>query len=281
MPDDEKSTVNDFRAALLQTTSTNLMPENINVVSQMIRDAVTDGADFVMPPEPVGLMERRTHAVFEKTFAEESDPGLAAFRELASELGIWLLIGSLAIKLSDDKLANRSFLINAQGEVAARYDKIHMFDVDLPNGESYRESKNYRPGITAMVAETPWGALGMSVCYDLRFPNLYRELAQAGAKMLTVPAAFTQTTGQAHWHILLRARAIESGCFVFAPAQCGIHADGRETFGHSLVVAPWGEILSDGGEASGIIMADIDLSRIETARSAVPSLNHDRVFSGP
>jgi predicted amidohydrolase len=281
MPDDEKSTVNDFRAALLQTTSTNLMPENINVVSQMIRDAVTDGADFVMTPETVGLMERRTHAVFEKTFAEESDPGLAAFRELASELGIWLLIGSLAIKLSDDKLANRSFLINAQGEVAARYDKIHMFDVDLPNGESYRESKNYRPGITAMVAETPWGALGMSVCYDLRFPNLYRELAQAGAKMLTVPAAFTQTTGQAHWHILLRARAIESGCFVFAPAQCGIHADGRETFGHSLVVAPWGEILSDGGEASGIIMADIDLSRIETARSAVPSLNHDRVFSGP
>jgi predicted amidohydrolase len=227
------------------------------------------------------LMERRTHAVFEKTFAEQSDPGLAAFRELASELGIWLLIGSLAIKLSDDKLANRSFLINAQGEVAARYDKIHMFDVDLPNGESYRESKNYQPGITAMVAETPWGALGMSVCYDLRFPNLYRELAQAGAKMLTVPAAFTRTTGQAHWHILLRARAIESGCFVFAPAQCGIHADGRETFGHSLVVAPWGEILSDGGEAPGIIMADIDLSRIKTARSAVPSLNHDRLFSGP
>jgi len=271
----------DFRAALLQTTSTNQMTENIGAVSQMIREAAGAGADFIMMPETVGLMERRSRAVFEKVCEEESDPSLAAFRALAAEFGKWLLIGSLAIKISDNKLANRSFLIDGQGDVIARYDKIHMFDVNLPNGESYRESKNYQPGSDAVVADTPWGPLGMSVCYDLRFPHLYRALAQAGARMLTVPAAFTRTTGQAHWHILLQARAIETGCFVFAPAQCGTHADGRETFGHSLVVAPWGEILADGGAAPGIITADIDMSRVDKARTAVPSLDHDRKYSGP
>lgn len=270
-----------FRAALLQTTSTNETTENIATLSQMIRDAAAAGADFVMMPETVGLMERRTRAVFEKTHLEDDDPGLAAFRALAAELGVWVLIGSLAIRVSDDKLANRSFLVNDMGEIVARYDKIHMFDVDLPNGESYRESKNYQPGATAIVAETPWGPLGMSVCYDLRFPYLYRALAKAGAQMLTVPAAFTRPTGEAHWHLLLRARAVETGCFVFAPAQCGTHVDGRETYGHSLVVAPWGEILEDGGEVPGVIMADIDFAQVVKARAAVPSLTHDRDFSGP
>ena len=281
LSEDVPTVTGGFKAALLQTTSSNEMNENIGTVSQLIRDAAAVGADFIMTPEAVGLMERRTRAVFEKTFEEKGDPGLAAFRELAAELGVWLLLGSLAIKISDDKLANRSFLINAQGEIAARYDKIHMFDVDLPNGESYRESKNYRPGDRAVVADTPWGCLGMSVCYDLRFPKLYRDLAQAGARMLTVPAAFTRTTGQAHWHTLLQARAIETGCFVFAPAQCGTHADGRETYGHSLVVAPWGEILADGGDAPGVVLAEIEMSRIDAARGAVPSLKHDRLFSGP
>ena len=269
-----------FRAALLQTTSSNEMAENIATVSQMIRDATTDGADFVMTPETVGLMERRTKLVFQKTNSEESDPGLAAFRDLAAELGVWLLIGSLAVRVSNDKLANRSFLIDDRGGVVARYDKIHMFDVDLPNGESYRESKNYAPGDQAVVAATPWGQLGMTVCYDLRFPYLYRALAKSGARMLTVPAAFTKTTGEAHWRTLMTARAIETGCYVFAPAQCGTHADGRETFGHSLVISPWGEVLADGGTAPGVVMADVDMSRVEKARAAVPSLKHDREFNG-
>ena len=270
-----------FRAALLQITSSNDMAENIAAVSRMIRDAASDGADFVLTPETTGLMERRTKAVFEKACTEESDPGLAAFRELAADLGIWLLIGSLAVKLSADKLANRSFLIDDQGGVVARYDKIHMFDVDLPGGESYRESKNYTPGDKAVIAETPWGPLGMTVCYDLRFPYLYRALAKGGARMLTVPSAFTKTTGEAHWHLLMRARAIETGCFVFAPAQCGTHADGRETFGHSLVVAPWGEVLADGGKSPGIVVADVDPASTDKARAAVPSLTHDKPFDGP
>jgi predicted amidohydrolase len=270
-----------FRAALLQITSSNDMAENIAAVSRMIRDAASDGADFVLTPETTGLMERRTKAVFEKACTEENDPGLAAFRELAADLGIWLLIGSLAVKLSADKLANRSFLIDDQGGVVARYDKIHMFDVDLPGGESYRESKNYTPGDKAVIAETPWGPLGLTVCYDLRFPYLYRALAKGGARMLTVPSAFTKTTGEAHWHLLMRARAIETGCFVFAPAQCGTHADGRETFGHSLVVAPWGEVLADGGKSPGIVVADVDPSSTDKARAAVPSLTHDKPFDGP
>lgn len=278
MAENSASPGDGFRAALIQTTSTNEMAENIASVSGRIREAATDGADFVMTPETTGLMERQTKAVFEKTYPEESDPGLAAFRDLAAELGVWLVIGSLAVRVSNDKLANRSFLVSGSGDVVARYDKIHMFDVDLPNGETYRESKNYQPGDTAVVAQTPWGPLGMTVCYDLRFPYLYRALAKGGARMLTVPAAFTKTTGEAHWHILLRARAIETGCFVFAPAQCGTHVDGRETFGHSLVITPWGDALADGGSAPGVVMADVDLTLIEKARTAVPSLTHDRKF---
>ena len=181
----------------------------------------------------------------------------------------------------ENRLANRSFLIDNSGAIVARYDKIHMFDIDLPNGESYRESGAYRPGGHTVVAETPWGRLGMSVCYDVRFPHLYRALAQAGADFLGVPSVFTVPTGRAHWHVLLRARAIENGCFVFAPAQWGEHAGGRRSYGHSLIVDPWGEVLADGGEETGIVTARIDPARVAEARRSVPSLTHDRAFTPP
>jgi predicted amidohydrolase len=183
--------------------------------------------------------------------------------------------------IEEGKVANRSFLLNDKGEIAATYDKIHLFDVDLPNGERYRESKNYVPGGTARLAETPWGPLGMSVCYDLRFPQLYRAYGQAGAFYLSIPAAFTKVTGEAHWHVLQRARAIENGCFVFAPAQCGKHDDGRTTFGHSLIIDPWGAILADGGTEPGVIVAEIDPAKVAEARGRVPSLRHDRAFAAP
>ncbi|MDA0338719.1 MAG: carbon-nitrogen hydrolase family protein [Proteobacteria bacterium] len=264
--------------ALIQTNSTNEIEPNVTIVSDMIRDAAGQGADLVMLPEVVSLMETRSKIIFERAQAEADDPALKAFRALADQLGIWLHTGSLPIRLSDTKIANRSFLINPSGVVTATYDKIHMFDVDLPGGENYRESKNYQPGDRAVVADLPWGKLGLSVCYDLRFPALYRTLAQAGATFLCVPAAFTRVTGQAHWHILLQARAIETGCYVFAAAQTGKHDNGRETFGHSLVVAPWGEIIADGGEEVGIVTADIDPAKVDEARSRVPSLSHDRDF---
>ena len=214
---------------------------------------------------------------------------LAALREVAQETGVWLLIGSLAIDLSrepgtaggEHRLANRSYLVDPGGAVVAHYDKIHMFDVDLAGGESYRESNAFRPGGRAVLAETPWGVLGMTVCYDLRFPHLYRTLAQAGADFLAIPSAFTVPTGKAHWHVLLRARAIENGCLVFAPAQWGEHAEGRRTYGHSLIVDPWGEVLADAGEGVGIVSARIDLAAIAKARRMVPSLQHDRPFTEP
>jgi len=185
------------------------------------------------------------------------------------------------VRVAEDKAANRSILLDPAGRIAARYDKIHMFDVNVPDGQSYRESRAFRPGDVAVLADLPWGRLGLTVCYDLRFPYLYRALAQAGASFLSVPSAFTKLTGEAHWHVLLRARAIETGCFVFAPAQCGTHAEGRQTYGHSLIVAPWGEVLADGGEAPGVVLAEIDPARVDTARSMVPALRHDRRFTGP
>ena len=225
----------------------------------------------------------------DKARREADDPFLAGTRDLARELGIWLLLGSLVIDPAgepgategEERLANRSFLIDAAGGIVARYDKIHMFDIDLPGGESYRESNAYRPGNHTVVAETPWGRLGMSVCYDLRFPHLYRALAQAGADFLAVPSVFTVPTGRAHWHVLLRARAIENGCFVFAPAQWGEHTAGRKSYGHSLIVDPWGEVMGDGGEEVGIVTARIDPGRIAEARGMVPSLRHDRAFTPP
>ena len=189
---------------------------------------------------------------------------------MARKLGIYVHVGSLAIKISPDRAANRGFLIDPKGEIAARYDKIHMFDVDLEGGESYRESRTYRPGEQAVLADLPWGRLGLTICYDLRFPALYRALAEAGATMLTIPSAFTQQTGEAHWHVLIRARAIENGCFVFAAAQGGKHENGRETFGHSLIVDPWGRILAEGGIEPGVVMAEIDLGEVAKARSRDP-----------
>ena len=270
-----------FRAACVQLRSSDDVAENIRVASDLIRTARAKGANFIATPENTTLMAPDGGAKLEKSFSEEADPALPAFRQLAEELGTWLLIGSLAIKVSDTKTANRSFLIDPKGRIAARYDKIHLFDVDLPSGETYRESNTVAGGARAVTTELPWGTIGLSICYDVRFPKLYRALAHKGAFLLTVPSAFTETTGKAHWHVLLRARAIENGAFVMAPAQGGTHANGRQTYGHSLIIAPWGEILAEAGTEPGVILADIDPAAVTNARSRVPSLRHDRDFEGP
>ena len=277
-----------FTAACIQHTAGPDPEPNLRTVADLVRRARDAGAEFIMTAEASNLIEsgRRRR---DKARPEADDPFLAGMRELARELGAWLLLGSLVIDPAgepgaapgEERLANRSFLMDASGRIVARYDKIHMFDIDLPSGESYRESNAYRPGGRTVVAETPWGRLGMSVCYDLRFPHLYRALAQAGADFLAVPSVFTVPTGRAHWHVLLRARAIENGCFVFAPAQWGEHAGGRKSYGHSLIVEPWGEVLADGGEQTGFVTARIDPGRIAEARRSVPSLTHDRAFAPP
>ena len=271
-----------FTAACVQMRSSCDVAENIAAAKTLVREAASKGADLVMTPEMTSLLVTRTSDLFDKAREEKDDEALAAFRALAKEKGIWLLLGSLPIRLSDAKVANRSFLLSPEGEVAASYDKIHMFDVDLEVGESYRESRNYEPGTEAVLARLPWGRIGLTICYDVRFPQLYRTLAQAGADFLTVPAAFTRQTGEAHWHTLLRARAIETGCFVFAPAQGGKHECGRETYGHSLIIAPWGEVLAEAAnDEPGVILAGIDMERIASARRKVPSLGHDRGFILP
>jgi predicted amidohydrolase len=270
-----------FTAACIQLAS-DIEPEaNVAAGAEAIRRAREGGADFVLTPETTDMMEMKRRDAFAKAKGEGEHPGLAQLSGLAGELGCWLLIGSLVIRLSDERLANRSFLIDPAGRIAARYDKIHMFDVEVPDGQSYRESKAYRAGESAVLADLPWGRLGLSVCYDLRFPQLYRTLAQAGADFLTVPSAFTRLTGRAHWHVLLRARAIETGCFVLAPAQCGETSQGRQTYGHSLIVAPWGEVLAEAGEAPGVIFAEIDPARVAEARRMIPALGHDRPFEAP
>jgi predicted amidohydrolase len=270
-----------FRAACVQLRSSGDVAENIRVASALIREAGARGADFIATPENTTLMAPDGGAKLERSFSEQADPALPVFRALAAELGVWLLIGSLAIKVSDAKTANRSFLIDPKGGVAARYDKIHLFDVDLPSGEKYRESNTVAGGGRAVAADLPWGKLGLTVCYDLRFPQLYRTLAQAGAVLFSVPAAFTETTGKAHWHMLLRARAIENSAFVIAPAQGGTHAGGRRTYGHSLIVAPWGEVLAEAGTDPGVIVADVDPELALEARTRIPSLHHDRPFEAP
>ena len=270
-----------FRAGCVQLTSANEVEPNIQTSSTLIREAVNLGADLVLMPEMVSLLEMSSKKMFARVALQDDDKALKAYRSLADELSIWILVGSLPILTPEGKVANRSFLLNDSGEITATYDKIHLFDVDLPNGETYRESKNYVPGAAAKLARTPWGPLGMSVCYDLRFPYLYRAYGHAGAKFLSIPAAFTKVTGEAHWHVLQRARAIENGCFVFAPAQCGKHADGRTTFGHSLIVDPWGEVLADGGTEPGVIVAEIDPAKVDEAHGRVPSLRHDRAFTPP
>jgi predicted amidohydrolase len=268
-----------FRAACVQLRSGLDIAANVAAATKLIRDAKAAGAAFIATPEMTSLFEAETDALFAKVKVEADDAALKAFRALAEELSLWLLIGSLPIKVGERQCANRSFLIDPKGKITARYDKIHMFDVDLPGGEVYRESRNYRPGESASLADLPWGKLGLSVCYDLRFPQLYRALAKAGASFLAIPAAFTHVTGQAHWHVLQRARAIETGCYVIAPAQGGTHENGRRTFGHSLIVDPWGAILAEAGEDPAIVVADIDPAKVTEARGRVPALTHDRPFS--
>ncbi|HOZ32253.1 MAG TPA: carbon-nitrogen hydrolase family protein [Tabrizicola sp.] len=276
-----------MRAALIQLNVSDDPAANLVATLGFVRQAVAAGAGFVLTPELTnGLSSSRAHqrSVFRH---EADDPTLAALRAEAKAAGIWLLIGSLGLLTqdADGRFANRSFLVDPQGEIAARYDKIHMFDVNVSDTEVYRESEGYRPGSAAVVAKTPFARIGMTVCYDVRFPALYRRLAQAGAQVITVPAAFNHITGAAHWETLLRARAIETGCFVLAPAQTGFHPEtpgkGRRTHGHSLAIAPWGEILADAGTEPGVTLVDLDLARVAEARRRVPSLSHDRGFDGP
>ena len=267
-----------FKIGLVQMRSGLLPATNLAAARGLIEQAVEAGAQYVLTPEMTNIMEVKRERLFAAITDEENDPTLAALRETARKHAIYLHIGSLAIKVSPDKAANRSFLIDRRGRIMARYDKIHMFDVDLANGESYRESNNFRPGELAVLADLPWGRLGLTVCYDLRFPSLYRALAEAGATFFSIPAAFTKQTGGAHWHVLMRARAIENGCFVFAAAQGGTHENGRATFGHSLVVDPWGQILAEAGSDPGIIVADVDPAVVATARARIPSLLHGRRF---
>ena len=276
-----------MRAALIQLTVTDDPAANLAATECFIRQAVQGGAGFVLTPEMTNcLSSSRDHqrAIFR---SEEGDETLAGLRRAAKEHGIWLLIGSLGLLTQDEdgRFANRSFLIAPDGTIAARFDKIHMFDVNVSETEVYRESAAYRPGAQAVVADAGWAKIGMSVCYDLRFPQLYRRLAQGGAQVITIPAAFNHITGAAHWETLVRARAIETGCFVLAPAQTGFHAEahgkGRRTHGHSLAVAPWGEVLADAGADPGVAFIDLDLSQVAEARGRVPSLSHDREFTGP
>ena len=270
-----------FRAACVQMTSGRELRPNIADAVALIDRAADAGATFVATPENTTQIEPKKARMLAEAESEDAHPAIPAFSEVAANRGLWLLIGSLTVKLTESLCANRSILFAPSGAIAARYDKIHMFDVDIPDGQSYRESAAFQPGTEAVVADLPWARVGLSVCYDLRFARLYRTLAKAGAHVLTVPAAFTEFTGRAHWHVLLRARAIETGCFVIAPAQCGEHAGGRRTYGHSLIVAPWGEVLADGGEQPGVVTADIDLSKVEEARTMVPALSHDRSFASP
>ncbi len=276
-----------MRAGLVQLTVTDDSAANLEATLALVREAAAGGADWVLTPECTNaLSSSRDHqrAIFR---LEEDDATLAALRKEASRLGIWLLIGSLALltRDADGRFANRSILIAPDGTISARYDKIHMFDVNVSETEIYRESAGYRPGDRAVLADTPLGHIGMTVCYDVRFPALYRHLAQAGAEILTVPAAFNHITGSAHWEVLLRARAIETGCFVLAPAQTGFHAEshgkGRHTHGHSLAISPWGEVLADGGKDPGVTLVEIDLAQVAAARGRIPSLSHDRPFGAP
>jgi deaminated glutathione amidase len=268
-----------FTAAMVQMR-TGLLPEpSFEQAASLIREAARQGADYVQTPEVSNMMQQSRKALFEHLAAEEDDRSLKAYRALAAELKIHLHIGSLALRASPEKAVNRSFLIGPDGTLLASYDKIHMFDIDLPGGESYRESANYQPGETAVTADLPWGRLGLTICYDVRFPALYRALAESGAAFFSVPSAFTRKTGEAHWHTLLRARAIENGCFVFAAAQTGLHENKRETYGHSLIVDPWGTVLAEAGVEPGVIITKIDPARVATARKTVPSLQHGRRFS--
>lgn len=271
--------------ALIQTRTPATQAAALAHVEPLIRQAAAQGAKFILTPEGSNLLEQRKDRRGLAIVSERQDAVVLGLRHLAAELGVWILMGSAIVKseqAGDDRAANRSLLIDANGGIVARYDKLHVFDVDLPNGETYRESSTIRPGDGAVVADTPWGRLGLTVCYDIRFPHLFRQLAKAGAGMISVPAAFTVPTGEAHWETLLRARAIETGAFVLAPAQGGTHEDGRRTWGRSTVVGPWGEVIARlDHDEPGVLHARLDVSAVEKARSSVPALRHDREFTAP
>jgi predicted amidohydrolase len=267
-----------FCVGLVQMRSGRALQANVDAAAKLIGEAKERGADYVLTPEMTNIMEVNRDRFLAAIVPEENDASLAMFREIARKLSIFLHVGSLAVRATPEKAANRAFLIDPRGEIVARYDKIHMFDVDLTGGESYRESRSYRPGELAVLYDLPWGRLGITICYDLRFPALYRALAEGGASFLAIPSAFTKQTGEAHWHVLNRARAIENGCFVFAAAQGGKHENGRETFGHSLVVDPWGRVLAEGGVEPGVVLAEIDPAEVAAARARIPSLQHGRRF---
>ena len=270
-----------FIAACVQTTSLPDPAVTMDSVGPLIRGARAAGADFITTPEVVSMLGPRPAVIANAQPMEDHD-GVKAFQALAEETGAWLLAGSMVVKVGEEKLANRSMLFSPDGKLAATYDKIHMFDVDLEGGESYRESATYQPGENACLTDLPWGKLGMTVCYDMRFPYLYRDLAHAGAQFLTVPSAFTVPTGRAHWHVLLRARAIETGCFVIAAAQVGQHFPKRKTYGHSIIVSPWGEVLAEAeADEPGFITAEIDVAKVKEARQMVPSLFNDRPYAKP
>ena len=269
-------------AGLVQLTSGPDFGPNLTAAAEQVRAAASMGASFVLTPENTPILEPDHARLRALVPGEGEHPALATFPELARELGIWLLLGSTAVAVEgEDRLANRSYLFAPDGRTVARYDKIHMFDVDVPDGQTYRESATFRPGARAVVADTPWARLGLTICYDVRFPHLARALGKAGAGIITVPSAFTELTGQAHWHTLVRARAIETGAYVLAPAQCGEHAGGRRTYGHSLIVAPWGEIVAESDADPDVLTAELDLDAVADARRRIPALTQDRDFSGP
>jgi predicted amidohydrolase len=271
-----------FTAACIQLQSTTDVAENIATVERLVREAARAGAHYVQTPEMTNIIERNRAALSAAIRPERSDPAVRRFSELAAELGIVFHVGSLALQAEDGKIANRALIFGTDGKLLARYDKIHLFDVDLPNGESWRESAVYHPGDRAVVVDLPWLKLGVSICYDVRFPHLYRSHAHAGAAALSAPAAFTRQTGEAHWHVLQRARAIENGAFVISAAQAGRHADGRETFGHSIIVSPWGEVIAEGGgEGPELILAEIDPGQSVDARQRIPALKNERAFALP
>ncbi|MCX7565928.1 carbon-nitrogen hydrolase family protein [Sulfitobacter sp. F26169L] len=276
-----------MKAAVLQLSVSDDPAQNLPVTREMLAEAARQGAEFILTPEVSNCISTSHSHQRDVLHLEDDDPTLAALRADAAALGVWLLIGSLALKTddADGRFANRSFLIDPQGEVVARYDKIHMFDVQVTPTETWKESAAYRPGAQAVVARTPFANIGMTICYDIRFPALFQALADAGAQLLTVPAAFSPVTGAAHWHSLLRARAIETGCFVIAPAQTGTHNSAahktRDTYGHSLVVTPWGEVVLDAGTEAGVHLFDLDMSQVDAARQKVPSMSHKRPFEAP
>lgn len=269
------------RIACLQMNSGNEFAVNLATFSAMAREAAASGAKFILSPEYFLMMDGTGRVMREAALDERGEPALSAITALARELEVWLLAGSVTLKSGDGRMCNRSVLVSAEGRVVATYDKIHMFDVTLPDGKVIRESSAYRSGERAVLAETPWGKLGMTVCYDLRFPGLFRALAHAGAEFISVPSSFQRQTGKVHWHTLLRARAIENECFILAPAMCGDHSGNRQSYGHTLVVDPWGEIIGEGGESPEIVYAEIEPRRVAKVRGMIPSLEHDRPFAPP